>query len=356
MQREQANIAVIFDDAEARDAVAAALSGYFTYLEIPLDRYLADGAADAALHVLCVNFGTEKSSSAIRRAMNICQGEPLFVLPTDGNQTGTQIRHDPNSKYFILPLDADKFRATVKASFNGSVEKKWALLEPMKRNALKSAVVSFEKCFDQVANGEPIPLEDLESSCKDIRLAAEQGGLDSWISALDDHHDYSFRHSMFVCGSLTYFAHALGIKDAELDLLALGGLLHDIGKCRIPVGILDKPGKLDDREWEIMKSHPLCSKEILLAENELDSDLIAMAVSHHERLDGTGYPEGLSGTKINDHVRLTAIADVYSALIDKRSYKGAMSSEAALEAMTTFEHQLDLDLVREFRAFTLDKG
>ena len=90
--------------------------------------------------------------------------------------------------------------------------------------------------------------------------------------------------------------------------------------------------------------------------SDLDAHIAAMAVYHHEKLDGSGYPDGLAGSKINDHVRLTAIADVYSALIDKRSYKGSLSSEEALNMMVTFKGHLDLDLVNEFRSFTLDKG
>ena len=80
-----------------------------------------------------------------------------------------------------------------------------------------------------------------------------------------------------------------------------------------------------------------------------------MAVSHHEKIDGTGYPHALSGAKINDHVRLTAIADVYSALIDKRAYKGSMTSEEALDMMVNFKGHLDMDFLRSFRSFVLEK-
>ena len=160
---------------------------------------------------------------------------------------------------------------------------------------------------------------------------------------------------MFVCGTLSYFAHAIGIRGADLDHLTVGGLLHDIGKAKIALDILDKPGKLDEREWRIMKQHPVFSHDILSDKNDLDTDLVAMAVSHHERIDGTGYPNELSGAQINDHVRLTAIADVYSALIDKRAYKGSMTSEDALKIMKESKGQLDMDLLRTFRGFVLDR-
>ena len=356
MQSRSADIAVIYDSAPARKAVAGALSAFFAFCEIPLEEYGTDGPLDAALNIFCVNMGAKATSDQVKKAIKICRGETLFVLPTHNNDAISQFRQHTKADYFLLPLDAEIFRAATKSSLNRPVEKAWSVLEPAKRKALKSAIASFEKCFDQVAKGEPIPLDDITRSCQHIRQAAELGGLDSWINALDDHHNYTFRHSMFVCGSLTYFAHAMGIRGAELDQLALGGLLHDIGKCRIPLEILDKPGKLDALQWRVMKQHPVHSQEILCRENDIDKDLMGMAVYHHEKLDGSGYPDGLSRGQINDHVRLTAIADVYSALIDKRAYKGSANSEVALDIMVTLKDELDMDLVREFRGFTLDKG
>jgi HD-GYP domain-containing protein (c-di-GMP phosphodiesterase class II) len=356
MPAHSADITVIYDSALVRKAVGSALSGFFDFREVPLERYANGGLPEAVLSIFCANMGDKESAGLIKKAINICQGETLFVLPTHNSDGITQLRQHTKADHFVLPLDGEEFRAATKTALNRPVAKAWSILDPAKRKALKSAVVSFEKCFDQVANGAPIPLEDITSSCQDIREAAAMGGLDDWIDALDDHHDYSFRHSMFVCGSLTYFAHAMGIRGAELDGLTLGGLLHDIGKCHIPLEILDKPGKLDAREWDAMKLHPVYSRDILCHENDLSADIVAMAAYHHEKLDGTGYPDGLSGAQINDHIRLTAIADVYSALIDKRAYKGSMSSEAALDIMATMKDELDMDLVREFRSFTLDKG
>lgn len=356
MQTRSTDITILFDSAQASNAVASALSDYFTFRKIPLKEYTADGALDAPLNIFCVNIVGKASYERVKGAINLCQGETLFVLPADNDDKILGLRQHTKADYFLLPLDDEKFRAAVKFSFNRPVEKTWLDMEPVKQKALKSAVISFEKCFDQVAHGGLVPLDDLRASCQHIREAAELGGLDSWIRALDDHHDYSFRHSMFVCGTLAYFAHAIGIRGAQLDELTLGGLLHDIGKCRVPLEILDKPGKLAKPEWAVMMQHPVHSRDILCDENGLDADLIAMAVHHHEKIDGTGYPDGLSGAKINDHVRLTAIADVYSALIDERSYKGSMSSEAAIDMMITLDDHLDMSLMREFRNFTLDKG
>ena len=356
MTLQRSQIGVVFDSALAATAVEEALAGYFNARKVPLRDYATPRALDAAVNIFAVNIGGRDTFERVRGALKMHSGEVVFVLPSHNSDAIARLRQLHKRDPFVLPLHAVEFRAEIKAALNRPVEKTWAALEPTKRQALQSAVVSFEKCFDQVAHGGPVPVEDLSNTCRHIREAAALGGLDSWINALDNHHDYSFRHSMFVCGSLTYFAHALGIRGAELDQLTLGGLLHDIGKCRIPIEILDKPGKLDPRQWETMKLHPVYSRDILCKENDLDGDLTAMAVYHHEKLDGSGYPDGLANRQISDHVRLTAIADVYSALIDKRAYKGSMSSEDALNMMLSFKDHLDLDLVREFRKFTLDRG
>ena len=356
MDIRQASIGVIYDSAQAYNEVADALAGYFSYRKASLKDYASDGALAAALNIFCVNVSGEATLQRLKGAIKRGPGEVLIVLPSYNSSHISELRQYTKAEYFVTPLDKGAFRGAVKAALNRPVEKAWAQLAPAQRTALQSAVVSFEKCFDQVAHGAPLPIDELSITCQHIRESAALGGLDAWIKALDNHHDYSFRHSMFVCGALSYFAHAIGIRGDELDQLTLGGLLHDIGKCRIPLEILDKPGKLDDREWAVMKQHPVHSRDILCNENDLDQHTAAMAVYHHEKLDGSGYPDGLAGGRINDHVRLTAIADVYSALIDKRSYKGSMTSEAALDVMITFEGHLDLDLVREFRSFTLDKG
>ena len=355
MQAQNTKIAIIYDNTAATHAAADALNGYFAVHLIPLEKFLVTGPADAQINIFCVNAGSRATIDRVKKAVTICPTNALFVLPTHNSDGIKRLREITDAELLVLPLDAGELRDLIKKTLNRSVERSWKSLHPKKRQALKETVVCFQNCFDLVQDGKPLPIEDIQNCCQHIRQAAELGDLDDWIDALDDHHDYSFRHSMFVCGTISYFAHSLGIRDADLDQLTVGGLLHDIGKARIPLEILDKPGKLDDREWKIMKQHPVASQEILLGENDLDAELVAMAVSHHEKIDGTGYPHALSGAKINDHVRLTAIADVYSALIDKRAYKGSMTSEEALDMMANFKGHLDVDLLRSFRSFVLDK-
>ena len=185
-----------------------------------------------------------------------------------------------------------------------------------------------------------------EAGIENVEILAE-----SWPCNVAEHHDYSFRHSMFVCGSLSYFAHAIGIRGDELDQLTLGGLLHDIGKARIPLEILDKPGKLDDNEWVIMKQHPVHSRDILGDENDLDTALIAMAVFHHEKLDGAGYPRQLQADQIPLQSRMMTIADIYDALTaSDRPYKKAVPHDRAIMILESEQkhNKIDRELLDVF--------
>ncbi len=356
MQGLRTDIAVVHDGSFRPGEIVAALNGQFDVSAEDLDQHLHETSQSAHLYVFCTGLGSKQTYGRVKKAVEHCQGEKLFVLPTHNSKAISKLHDLSVTDYLLMPINREELCATAKKAINRRVENSWAALDTTKRQALQTGLASFGKCFEHVQRGEPLPMEEVRESCEHIRAAAQLGGLDSWIDALNDHHNYSFRHSMFVCGSLVYFANAIGIGGADLELLTVGGLLHDVGKSQIPLEILDKPGKLDEREWAIMKKHPEHSREILLREHGLEEDAVAMAVHHHEKLDGTGYPDGLSGAQITDHMRLTAMADVYSALIDKRSYKEAMSKEAALDLMGKFEGHLDMDLLRAFRNFILDNG
>ncbi len=356
MQGLRTDIAVVHDPAFEPGNVVSALADHFSLRCETLDNLFVAESPDAHLYVFCTSISSIPALQQVKKALKKCPGEKLFIFRTHNSDAISRLRDLDVRDYLVLPIDPEKLRALAKAAINRCVERSWATLHPTKRKALKKSLACFENCFAKVQNGEPLPVEEIHASCQHIREAAKLGGLDSWIEALDEHHNYSFRHSMFVCGALTYFANAIGIGGADLEQLTVGGLLHDIGKTQVPLEILDKPGKLDDGEWKVMKMHPQHSRIILLREQGLDRDTVAMAVHHHEKLDGTGYPDGLSGAQIGDHVRLMAISDIYSALIDKRSYKEAMSHEAALDLMAKFEGHLDMDLLGAFRGFVLDRA
>ena len=163
----------------------------------------------------------------------------------------------------------------------------------------------------------------------------------------------------FAVGLSTAFALSLGLNARDRHLLAKAALLHDVGKTKIPPAILNKPGRLDPNELTIMRTHPGIGHAMLVGSG-FDAATLMVVRSHHEMLDGSGYPDGLRAAEIPDLVRLVTISDIYAALIEKRPYKAALSESAALAIIDSMVGRLDGDLVRAFRpvagAFELAAG
>jgi len=124
----------------------------------------------------------------------------------------------------------------------------------------------------------------------------------------------------------------LGLREEDLEELRLGCLLHDIGKVAVPDSILLKPGRLNAQEVEVMRQHPITGEQICAPLKSL-RPILPMIRHHHERMDGTGYPDGLYGGEIPLMARILQVADVYDALINDRPYREALSSDEALEIL-----------------------
>ncbi len=135
--------------------------------------------------------------------------------------------------------------------------------------------------------------------------------------------DITYVHSMNVSLICNVFGKWLGMSREDIDILTLGGLLHDIGKLKIPDNIIRKPEKLSPAEYNIIKTHSLQGYNILKDKN-IDENIKQIALMHHERCDGSGYPLGLSDDKINMYAKIVAIADVYDAMTAARVYRGPL--------------------------------
>nr|WP_280116311.1 MULTISPECIES: HD domain-containing phosphohydrolase [unclassified Pannonibacter] len=171
------------------------------------------------------------------------------------------------------------------------------------------------------------------------------------------HHSHTYCHSMLVTGYALAFADVLGLSKAERAFLGAAAMLHDVGKVYIPLSILDKPAKLTDEEFEIIRQHPVRSREILSAQPNISPEVIDIAVHHHEYLDGSGYPDRLKGDQISQSVRMLTICDIYAALIEKRAYKPAYSPRQAYGVLVDMGPKIDQSLLKIFRtvAFEVDK-
>lgn len=156
------------------------------------------------------------------------------------------------------------------------------------------------------------------------------GILESMLMALSEKSGETKSHAVRLACISEKIGERVGLSPSELDDLRLFALLHDIGKIGIDDHILKKPGSLTDDEWEIMKNHPMLGYRIAMSSNEL-KDIAPYILAHHERWDGTGYPQGLKGTEIPILARILSIADAYDAMTGERCYRTRLTKEEALE-------------------------
>jgi putative two-component system response regulator len=178
-------------------------------------------------------------------------------------------------------------------------------------------------------------------------LASIENVLFSLAKTVEAKDSYTQGHVERVSRLAIALGRKLGIDDKELEALKLGGVLHDIGKIGVPREILNKPGPLDAEEWDVMRSHSDVGYKICLPLKKNLGAALTVIRHHHEKLDGTGYPDGLKGEDISIAARIMAVVDIYDALITERPYRKAMSSEDAIKILRkeTEEGKLDREVV-----------
>jgi len=167
--------------------------------------------------------------------------------------------------------------------------------------------------------------------------------------AVDAKSRWTAGHSIRVTRYAVELANAIGLPESEVEKVNLSGLLHDLGKIGIPDAILDKPGKLTDEEWKVMKQHPIIGYEMLKDIWQFRGSILDGVLYHHERVDGKGYPFGLKGEEIPFMGRLLAVADGFDAMTSDRPYRAGMPKEKALEVLLECAGtQWDKELVKAF--------
>ena len=168
-----------------------------------------------------------------------------------------------------------------------------------------------------------------------------------WGDSIEGKDRYTQGHCERVAFFSCVLADSVGFNSRSLFWFRIGALLHDIGKIIVPTDVLNKPGELTEEEWAIMKRHPEAGLE-LVADIDFPGDISAIIRNHHERWDGTGYPDGLAGEAIPLAARILCVADVYDALTTTRSYRAGMTHARAAEVMRASTGQFDPHLLDMF--------
>jgi putative nucleotidyltransferase with HDIG domain len=204
--------------------------------------------------------------------------------------------------------------------------------------------------MQDVRMGEQVQLERVEPVVEKLTDSIlRNGGALLSLCRVKNKDDYTFQHSVSVCALHVSFCRAVGMDAATIHLAGVGGLLHDIGKVKVPIEILNKPGRLEENEFKSMKSHVVESKKILDQTSGIAETSIQVAYEHHERHDGSGYPLALKGGAISQMGKMAAICDVYDAITSNRVYhKGMEPHEALRKIFEWSKFHFDPALVQQF--------
>ncbi len=204
--------------------------------------------------------------------------------------------------------------------------------------------------LNDVRLGKQVAVEKVEPVVQEMTASIlRNGNALTSLCRVKDADNYTFLHSVSVCALLVSFCRAAGMATDEIHLVGIGGLLHDIGKMKVPGSILNKQGKLTDDEFLKMKNHVVASMEVLSVTPGIHPDSILVAHQHHERHDGTGYPLGLKGDNISRIGQMAAVCDVYDAITSDRCYhKGMLPHEALRKILEWSKYHFKPEVAQQF--------
>ncbi len=194
---------------------------------------------------------------------------------------------------------------------------------------------------------------DLDKATKNIaddlmNAINENDALAVDISVLKVSDEYTFKHSVDVATMAMIIAKKTGMSKQEVYDIGIAGLLHDIGKSKIPNEILNKAGKLTDEEFAIMKLHPVYGYRILEKNKSLTENIKLGVLQHHEKINGKGYPMGVEVEQISTFAKIISVVDIYDALVTERPYKSGFSPRDAVEMIMAMTAELDMDALKGF--------
>lgn len=234
----------------------------------------------------------------------------------------------------------DESTAPEAAARNKKVERRVALHDEIQRakkihiQARRTAAVLFQ----EARMGNVLKLDETAMMVDEITQSVERNpGALLNLARLKSKDDYTYLHSVAVCALMIALGRQMGIEGSMLRSLGMAGLLHDIGKMMIPEEVLNKPGRLTDEEFEVVKTHPVLGWKVLKESRDVDATVLDVCLHHHERVDGMGYPDRLSGTALTLIARMAAVCDVYDALTSDSNHRRGMPPADAIRKMAEWQ-------------------
>ena len=352
-----ADVHLICDNLAKSEKLNAALSSNF-WVEISLvDKQSGTPIATDCVVVIDCDLANKTSVAALKASIAAFLHPERSIFLVDGSDFAGRIRSNALGGGLVMN------RAAGTSSLIREIEN---ILRDLRPTPDTGAPADVSRVLEQarrlqqdiavaVHDDEALPKEAIATIADNLVDILATHGIDTWIDTVRHYHSHTYRHCMMVTGYAVAFGQQLELAAGDIDLLAVSALLHDVGKVHIPLSILDKPGKLTREEFDEIKQHPEYSREILVADGQFDPAIVDAATHHHEYIDGSGYPDGLGGDEIRPLVRMLTIADIYAALIEKRSYKRAFSNRESFQIMSEMGDKLDTRLLGAFRPMVLDE-
>jgi HD-GYP domain-containing protein (c-di-GMP phosphodiesterase class II) len=265
---------------------------------------------------LLLNRGVELTSSYIKGLKE----HNVLAVSVESMPCGMSAMNDQEAELIL----EESIRVQAMASIQS-----WAETN-RKQREFAGVVESVTTIVDEIINGK-IPSGELAE-----------------ISAADV---YTFAHSIDVCVFSVYMGINFGYRKNDLLTLGMGSILHDLGKTRVSPEILNKPGRLTEEEFEEVKNHPAWGQEMLMetVSNQVSDTALKIVLNHHERYNGSGYPNGLKGKEISNMAGICALSDVYNAMTTERVYRKAFPPNETYEMIMTYgDREIKYELVRLF--------
>jgi HD-GYP domain-containing protein (c-di-GMP phosphodiesterase class II) len=198
-------------------------------------------------------------------------------------------------------------------------------------NQSRQAVMSM---FEEARMGKTVDTGGAKQLVQEIAdsVSRNPGALIS-LARLKTADDYTYMHSVAVCAMMVALGKQLGLSEEDTRSAGVAGLMHDLGKAAMPMDVLNKPGKLTDAEFAIIKTHPVEGYRLLEGGSGVDPMVMDVCLHHHEKIDGSGYPKGLKGDEISLFAKMGAVCDVYDAITSNRPYKAGWDPAESLRKM-----------------------
>lgn len=274
---------------------------------------------------------TLESSAEIHRLREFCS---FVYVDTRKSVLATEDTQEPQ------PFSGERKRKTPAQIFQGrkltsySDSDSWDKEFPRAKDAVKKLSIGIDSLFDRMKEGDPLDIEGLKQSVDPmIESVVRNPDACIWLARLKQQDQYTYQHSLGASIWAVALGRQLGLPMKDLRSLAVGGLLFDVGKLSVDPELLNATRPLTDEEFHQVRSHVALGVEQIKGAGNLSSDVVDMVAHHHERHDGSGYPNGLKGDAIPVFARIAAIVDCYDAITSHRSYARAMPPSQAIKML-----------------------